>query len=159
MYTDRHMLYDAGNPFNSVEVYKLQRGYAKDCREKGFLQLSARPWTEAELIEVMKYLEATIANISGIKQLLLYRDGLILSILWTTGCRGANAGSFRLENVRLPKGVPTGPCTVWNTAQMPGDVMNKISMLTEYQQMSGRHQQVALLSPGCTQMCWQCLTT
>ena len=51
MYTDRHMLYDAGNPFNSVEVYKLQRGYAKDCREKGFLLLSARPWTEAELIE------------------------------------------------------------------------------------------------------------
>ena len=108
--THSRLLRGSGNPMRSVEVSNLKRGHAKDCRNRGYRQRSARPWAEDDLLAVMAHQGARIAAASGMQQLLLYRDALLLSILWPTRACGANAGSFRLANVRLPtgKGIAVG---------------------------------------------------
>lgn len=82
----------------------LRKGYAKAAAEKGYRQLSARPWTKQEVTNVLDYLQRRTAKATGVPKLLLMRDALVFTLLWQTKSRGNNAGMWRLENLRLPTG-------------------------------------------------------
>lgn len=82
----------------------MRKGYGKDAAEKGYRQLSARPWAKQEVLDVIGYLQNKIEKRSGMQKFLLIRDALIFSLLWETKSRGNNASMWRLENFRLPTG-------------------------------------------------------
>ena len=95
----------AGNPIRSIVVRNLRKGYGNDAKEKGYRQRSARPWTHAEMKQIMSHMEEQLAKWrDGTQHLLHMRDALILALLWQTQSRGNNAGTWRLENLRLPTG-------------------------------------------------------
>ena len=98
----------AGNPLlvlmRSTTVATLRKGYGKDAAEKGYRQLSARPWTQQEVADVLDHLQRKIDKATGMPRLLLMRDALLFTLLWQTKSRGNNAGMWRLENLRLPTG-------------------------------------------------------
>jgi hypothetical protein len=101
----------AGNPFKSEQVTSLKSGHHSLSRAAGYQQLSAVPWTLADFHAVVDHLEFTASSLLGggqeaIPLLLIRRDLLLLTILWESMCRGANAGSFRMANLRLLTGAP-----------------------------------------------------
>jgi hypothetical protein len=97
----------AGNPMRSSIVATLRKGYSKNATEMGYKQMSAQPWTKQEVIAVVEHLERKIVKTSGMPKLLWMRDALLFALLWQTKSRGINAGSWRLENLRLPTGMPS----------------------------------------------------
>jgi hypothetical protein len=90
----------------------LKSGHHGLSRAAGYQQVSAVPWTLAEIHAVVDRLESTASSLLGggqeaIPLLLNWRDLLLLTILWESICRGANAGSFRMASLRLLIGAPS----------------------------------------------------
>ena len=94
----------AGNPVRSVAVQNFKKGYSKHAAEVGYKQVSAQPWSLAELMSALQYLRIELEHSQGIPATLLARDGFLLSVFWQTKSRGSNAGTWRLENLKLPTG-------------------------------------------------------
>ena len=94
----------ADNPMRSRAILQLKQGYAKLAKASGYQRKSAKPWSEGDVRGVLAYLEVKLAESTGIDQLLHIRDALVLALLWETKSRGANAGAWRLANLRLQTG-------------------------------------------------------
>ena len=66
--------------------------------------IGAVPLEEAEMLQLLDRLCHDLKSAPLEQQLLLVRDGLILSLLWQSCFRGFNAGAVRLDNLVLPTG-------------------------------------------------------
>ena len=63
---------------------------------------------ESEMLQLLERICCDMQSAHTEEQLLLVRDGLILSLLWQSCFRGFNAGSVRLGNM-LPTGGSANP--------------------------------------------------
>lgn len=93
-----------GNPSLEPLITRLTKGYKAAAEDQAYQQKGAVPLTEAEIKQLLQYLQAQQANSSGINKQLYLRDGLAISTLWQTTTRGFNAGGIRLANIRLLTG-------------------------------------------------------
>ncbi len=94
----------AGNPMRSIVLQQFKKGYKNYAVEQGYKQMSARPWLESEVINVLQHLEHQLKQSSGMIAALLARDGFVMAVLWQTKSRGCTSGAWRLENIKLPTG-------------------------------------------------------
>jgi len=93
----------------SAIVNNLRKAYAHRAKLRGQRKKSALPWSLGTVEALVAYLKQAIKEPSGLPLLLLHRDLLIVTLLWNTSSRGANAGSWRLENIKLPTGRVPSP--------------------------------------------------
>ena len=98
------LLFCAGNPVRSIVLQQFRKGYMKFAAEQGYKQRSAMPWTEQEVQAVLQHIETEVTGLEGMPAALLARDGFLFAILWQTKSRGCNAGTWRMDNLRLPAG-------------------------------------------------------
>lgn len=88
----------------SKDVLRLRQGHANLAKSQGYRRKSAMPWSEEDVRITLEHLQGIADGSDGMARGLALRDGVMLSLLWETQCRGANAGAWRLENLRLPSG-------------------------------------------------------
>ena len=63
------------------------------------------PLSKGEMHTLLSSMQQMLSHTTdSAQQLLIVRDGLLLSILWQTCYRGFNAGGIRLDNIVLPTG-------------------------------------------------------
>jgi hypothetical protein len=54
------------------------------------------------VVELLQFLNAEKARVEGAELVVVIRDAFLVTSMWETQCRGA--GSWRLENLRVPGG-------------------------------------------------------
>jgi len=94
----------AGNPMDSVHIQRLQQGYLKRLHSQLVKPTPSQPWTQEEVLKLVQFLRREMEQAEGVELVALIRDGFLVTVMWELQCRGANAGSWRLENLRLPGG-------------------------------------------------------
>jgi len=57
-------------------------------------------------------------RVEGTELVAVIRDAFLVTVMWETQCRGANAGSWRLENLRVP-GADGGMPTTYTGWELP----------------------------------------
>ena len=113
----------AGNPLRSTSIQRLKQGYAQAAKKLGVRALAAKPWTVADVTALMMHLQSRLLVTGGMTHLLLLRDALILALLWNTQSRGANAGAWRLSNLKLP----SGKCPALNCSELVQEVRTELT--------------------------------
>jgi hypothetical protein len=88
----------------SVQIQKVQQGYLKRLKGVGVQATAAHPWKERQVVELLQFFNAEMARVEGAEQVVVIRDAFLVTSMWETQCRGVNAGSWRLENLRVPGG-------------------------------------------------------
>ena len=85
----------------SAHIQRLQQGYLRRLKEQQVSPTAARPWEEREVIGLVRSLEQEMSRVAGAELVAAIRDAFLVTVMWETQCRGANAGSWRLENLRI----------------------------------------------------------
>lgn len=83
-----------------MAIIQLQRGHHRANRVQHVRPQSAVPWTEIDVVAVVRSMSDRLATADGAYKLALYRDITIVCLLWETQSRGSNAGSWRTANLR-----------------------------------------------------------
>ena len=130
----------------SIPLQKFKKGYKRHAAALGYRQISARPWQIHDVRGTLQHMLQKLNKAKGLPAAMLARDGFILAVLWQTSSRGCNAGSWRLDNVKLPTG--DASCIV-------RPVHRKI-VCTERQLKRCPTVQANLPSPTCSPS-WACL--
>ena len=92
-----------GNPLAGAHVQRLQQGYLKRLKAQRISPTAARPWVEGEVLALVRSLEEERGRVEGVELVAVIRDAFLVTVMWEIQCRGANAGAWRLENLK-PKG-------------------------------------------------------
>ena len=88
----------------SIPLQQFKKGYKRHAAALGYKQISARPWQIHDVRGILQHMLQQLNEARGLPAAMLARDGFILAVLWQTSSRGCNAGSWRLDNVKLPTG-------------------------------------------------------
>ena len=97
----------ARQPTHSTQIRNMLKGYSNHAAELACRKLGAVPLSEDKMRGLLCNMLQQLSTASGSEQLLLIRDGLLLSLLWQSCFRGFDAGSVRLSNITLPAGEST----------------------------------------------------
>jgi hypothetical protein len=90
----------AGNPMYSSGITQMKRGHHKANQQQHNTPLAAKPWTRGDVGAAVNQLEEALKGSAGMQALTIYRDAVILCLLWETHSRGDNAGKWRMANLR-----------------------------------------------------------
>ena len=138
-----------GNPTWSPLVRRLTKGYKLEAEEQGYQQKGAVPLAEEEIQHLLEHLHAQQNKTSGSTKLLHIRDGLAISCLWQSTVRGFNAGSIRLDNIKLPTNNSAVPFLTPEVKLQPGAQPH--IMLDRTNNKKGGHCTISLT---CDLMCF-----
>jgi hypothetical protein len=85
-----------------MAITQLQQGHHRSNRVQHVRPQSAVPWTETDVVIVVRSMADRLATADRAYKLALYRDITIVCFLWETQNRGSNAG--RTANLRYSTG-------------------------------------------------------
>ena len=102
----------AGESTLSNQLQRMTKRYRADAASKGYEQRASEPIYSSKIQAMLQLLMSKQQGLACKDQLLLLRDGLIISMLWQTCFRGFNVGDIRLENIRTSTNSPAIPFLV-----------------------------------------------
>ncbi|DBA92578.1 TPA: hypothetical protein ACH3X1_002800 [Trebouxia sp. C0004] len=84
----------------------MLKGYGNYATQLGYQKKGAVPLTEAEMQLLLQSMNQACNSSSTDphQQMLLLRDGMLISLLWQSCLRGFNAGALRSDSFVLPTG-------------------------------------------------------
>ena len=99
-----------GNPCNSSEVRRYQKGYSRELWHAGYQESSAVPTTRPKLEAVVTQITGEISlTHSPLQNLCLERDALLLLYSWDSAMRGKEGGSLCLFDLHTADKVQIFP--------------------------------------------------
>ena len=113
-----------GNPTLSNQLQRMTKGYRADAASKGYEQRASEPIYSSKIKAMLQFLMSKQQGLASKDQLLLLRDGLIISMLWQTCFRGFNVGDIRLDNIRTPTNSPAIPFLVPQVLLQPNSQLH-----------------------------------
>ena len=95
-----------GNPVQSSVISRLRKGYSNELRSKGVSQGAAVPVSFDQVQQLLQPLESALQDTEPgtAAAVMAARDGFLISTLWHTALRGANAGRLRASDIIFADG-------------------------------------------------------